>query len=614
MAMFRFDGATPARMLWNRNSSVYERFDRVWPKAIIDGTLVYAPQLVFYISGYYVDTPRMRKFIKSLGMSWDQFVSQEVDSEIELMWFKLNRGVYQWSGETALGFENLSPTGGLVEPTKAEIAQTLNDAFKNTKKFTVTIDYGGGVKRYLTEHDDGYIINEAGEIVPNPLNTKQIYDKLMSNPWYFLANSRHKDYTFDSRSVVDGIGSYVPINTAVADVASSVSQYGAFAVLGDTNSFEQIGEYRTKDLAVSNTNAGTTRRIQYEVDYKFHGVTETSKIVNEIIDWYTERRRVLAKGITLQTPDEKTSIAFDTIIKRNMRSMMNIDPIEDSLWLDNQYLKHEAVRSMKKRDFAMFLGKSLGTDYSVEDASWWEGVLAIVLTILILVIAFYLAAPTGGASFSLVELAAFAGYAAIGFAIGGVVLAKAGGLSAQSNVRLMGSFSTILGYIGSALGIMAMVQNLAKEAAKRAVEEAGKKVTEGAVNEALKQVTIGDIVNEAVSKAVDSITSIFTHSATQSVMSTANGILDMLKGLMKGYEFYADQQEKKTSAELDALKAEEERYNEEVLNKPYMFPAPTMELTNKRLMNIDMLTDLDIEIQSKIGADKNFRAWEASVA
>jgi len=660
MSFFKFDGATPARAVWNRNSAMYVRFTKFWPTTTVKDSNnkdieVYERTRNFY-TGSFDQSRVTHDFVASLGLDWDRFISQDIDNEIETIYFELKPGEYSWDGKAIPPYPD-EASGPLPEiPTREEITQEIIDSFRVKKGVTtepvdfieVTIEYGGGLKRGISEQTVGYDVSSNGLVVPKPLNVREIQTVLHSNPWYYFANSRHLTYKKNNIQIpyIDPsyggfIGKITPESVNVADVATDINPLGVIAVLDlgttfvpvvnkDTNSI-----YYDEEILGSDTNAGVIKRLKYKIKYKYTepSLKANNHIVEDLFTYYNEYIRIRNKYSLDWTHDERITVLRDTRIKNQLLGLLKpvtdiSGIVEDNLTISTggmfqknrlTYFKVDSLKKMKRQEFVKWLAKSIDTGYTVKEAEWWEKVLTVVIIIAAVIGAIY----TGGAT--LVGIAAGAATASVILTIGSIVLSKVGGLSAASNVRMLGSFATVLGYVAAALGIAAFFQNMAQKAATEAAKETLKSTVKDFTTEAGKQAladqvavelakqSVFDVVKFTVKEAINNVTSVFTEASNRSIAQTANAVMDNVKMLMKAYDFYEDYHKKQLASEIDKTKDEIAEIEDEYMNRPYVQPAAVAEQTNERLTTPDMLQDLAISIENNIGRDESFSKWEASV-
>jgi len=259
------------------------------------------------------------------------------------------------------------------------------------------------------------------------------------------------------------------------------------------------------------------------------------------------------------------------------------------------------------------LGSILETDYTVEKKKWWESVLALVIIIIAVVISYLLANPLVGAKF----IAVFAGALSISLSIGGLLLSKAAGLSANGLVHMIGAFAQMSGYVAMITGIIAAYQSLAVNVAQ-AGRTAGAEVLKGqALKSAIEKVTISDMINFAVDSAIDSVSNMFTDAAQMSISEVASAVGDGIKLLQKVNDYMMDKEMQELEKEEAKFAAEEAERSELLASKTFMNGADTLFMEMDKISSYDaiaMKIDLDKHINSadtfKIEVDRN---WYVSV-
>ena len=672
MSFFYYDGSIIPRMELNKATSTYSRFTKYWTTLTMqnadgDDVLVYSPNSrVFYLNGYIVDETTKR-FVKGIGINWDEFISTSVDGEIVARFFTL-RADFPYSGERAFADKTFA-TAQLVEPSIDDIKESFDKQFIKGDIVDVTIGYGGQLKRYINEHELEWEATGTG-IHTKPLNSSEIRSVLASNPWYYYANSRHIPYsknsnpfnTYTGNNAIEATswsGTNTPRTVPVCSVATSIGSLGVMALLDNGTMFEPIltatGEVRVINevlLTDSTGKAGEVLEYTYTLSFKYLGTT-SNYLPGQVLNWYDHYYQDMADipKVFMESDrygEAKTTSTIDTKIKSEMRELM-VDPtltggiVEDSMYLkiprqmidhvrdgdpDNptvkyktvytKYLKVNSVAAMKKREFVKMLSSSIGTDHVLEEKDWYENLLAIVIVIVAIVVAYFTAGMAIGV---IAKMALFAGTLAIGLSIGGMILSEVGGMTSAGNVKVMGKFATIIGYVGSILGIFAFLQafaqNAFKEAAKESLKEAGKELTKEAIiaeaGKQLAEASVSKVLSAVVDSALKSVTSIFTEAATASLTQNVNTVMDGLSGVMKGLDFYMDREQDKYEQELGDLKAASDKYDEEILNKPYIQTAGVFMITHEKLAAPDMLQDLAADIDSRVGHDKSALAFQTCV-
>ncbi len=383
MSFIYHDGTMIPRAKLNRAISTFKRFDRFWGKRILrdqDGNdiEVYNPTEKFYSGDRFIDEPRVTRFVKAVGMSWDELVAQDIDDEIESMYFFLEDG-FEWDGSTSFGqvpaFQGSTPN---VKPTRPMISSALDRAFLPTagEDIDVRITYGGDSRRYLDEHDLPWRISDSGIIEILPLNTEEIRSVLHSNPWYYLANSRHVPYDKNSNPFYlyngnadyqfpQGTSGASPRTLPTAGVSSTVSGLACFALLDTTHSvFEPVlvenvdspafGQVRIKDETIITRSTGNTSseidvngnptgevnaydgggeilEYSYTLSFRYTGVGNFSYLVSEMYNWYDHLIDITDPKLRLTDVEhyrnDYITSTLDTRIKRELKKLMWDDTV-----------------------------------------------------------------------------------------------------------------------------------------------------------------------------------------------------------------------------------------------------------------------------------------------
>lgn len=666
-------------MVLNRNTALFKKFDRsstangypytgFWETETINGIEVYKQRMNFYANAFRTDKIT-KNFVTALGIEWSEFIGQKVDSEIETMFFYLKPG-FKYSGERAFD-SPINATLDYNDPTSTMIADKFQKQFVVDDIVEVTIKYGGDLKKYITEHDLGWVATGT-EIQTTPLNTEEIRTVLASNPWYYYANSRHVEYTNNiiAFSLYDGSDSGLtlidtsptPTSAPVCNISTTIGSLGVCALLDAGSMFEPVMDEEAEEptllitdeqITTSSTTAGEVLEYTYTLSFRYKGCTTSSNLITNMLNWYNyyyEDLNEIPYDLTQtdQYNDALITSQIDTKIKRELIELrwdptvdyVNPTVVENSLYLKvpdyitwdeestyTEYLKVDAVKKMKKKEFVKLLSTKIATDYTVEKKKWWEKALAFVIIIVAVVVAVFnppagvAIAAVGGAgsvgAFAL-TIAVFAGTMALVISIGAFLLAKVGGLSAQSLVKMLGNFAAVLGVVSLIAGIYASItaymsnlaaQQLVKEGT---IAEIGN-VTAAQAATKLSSMSIMEVVNAALSQAKTAITEAFkTAVVDMSITSIGNYAITSAKYLLKAYDFYMDQEKKDLEKELQAEKNELEQLNDE-LAAAETFEPGTFMLHHERLSSHDSLQEMAIEMDSRIGRDQSYSNWDAFV-
>ena len=650
-------------------SSLHHRFKRVWGTKYIDNVHVYNSTLPIYSGSWRTDVV-FKRFLNALGMSHEELISNRVDSDIESIWFYL-KGGFAWDGSTRprgtyTGDLLYTATNGLTAPTAITLASEINANLNVGEVLEVTVSYGGDLKRYIEAHTLEYEVTPIG-IIGGTLNSSEIRDVLHSNPWYYFANCRHIEYTkdglpfqiYDGNITSDGVyddvytveSLRVPLckvsitsedfEQPVGDDAPRKLNFGMFGLMGDTSVFTpftnedgSLAIYDEKISSVS-TPEGEVLEYTYTVKYTYNGCNASSTILLEMMGFYDMLENLAeTQAVTYTDVEEKYETVIhstiDTAFKTTLVDEMTYD-VTDSLYYEG-HLRVDAVEYMKRRDFTKLIATKIATDYSVEEASWFEKAFAAVIVIAAFVVGILLAAPSGGTVTWGSVAAGLAAASAI-LTVGSFFLASFGGLSAQRLVNQIGAFAQVVGIAALITGIFAWIQAAGQRAAQEAAQQAmNEAIAAGATGDAIGTAALSafeaqlaantfmsNLVNAlrfAVTDAmaaVSNVLNMFSGSTSASVSQAVGTVVDGIGFVNTGMEFYMDKEKEEMDAEMAYLEEEERKYNEEMLDNALKKPAEIWIMSEDRITSYDALFELDMSISSKIGHDMNFLVWESNV-
>ncbi len=687
---------------------VYNRFTKTWGTGY-ENVLTYNKRRYYYKSKRFFDNKPLRDFVSVLGTTWEDFLNQEIDSEIDDIWYELD-DKYQWDGSTGGGdvipceeddsgctikkkvnkYKSTAESTQLVAPTAQELADAFNSLVVPEDTFNVLVEYGGYQRRYIETHELAWYINEAGVISSDiGFNKEVVRAQLESDPWYYFANSRQMDYTEDSKPFQDyNAGTYdIPegqtdlvtkgvaisktnrllgttqVRSRLLDSVASMElqeQLMAFALMDtDGTFFEKVDEARetvstsdrrhtdskvsfdygedVEEIVEANQGIdydgepkvdnieGEALKYQYTQKYKMiKEVAPDSKLISEMVLWYEKKAQTQLFGRPTTYPKGKykedlTYYTKDTIFKRVLNDQMKyIDlrtgavtrGVTNSLFL-NGMLRIKESGEMKKADFAAMLSTSLETDFKAEDPSLFEKIFAgaiIVLAIVVTVVSWGTGAPAMSAALA---------YGGMILSLGVLALTYFGGLSAQSLAKAIGAFAQIVGYASMILGVYSLLDKAGSVLASQVALEAGLQegtaaFTAKVADELLKQ-TLLDQVVALVSQSLESVTSALTEFVAASFSEQVSFINDGIKLFNKGFDLYADHEKAELQKDIDELQKQEDEYNLEILNDSLAHPAAVYEQTEKRRTSYDALDELDIQMDSTVGTDRNYLAWNTNV-
>ncbi len=637
MAFIYRDPILPSRMKWNSMSTIYQRFKKAWPTSVhttTEGEALYTTRMYYYQGGSFQESISLKRFLNGMSVKWEEFISSPVDDEIDQVYFYLDP-TYKWdgsyAGDTKIG--STDSTTQLVVPTRTEIAAMFNDNLEIDKEIRVNVEYGGTSKRYIKSHTLTWHINQAGVIESDALDTVAIRTDIESDPWYYLANARLPGYTLDNPQFQLYDGGQIdtphhpnnPSNRLQSSCAVSTSyegyvkqpggpdamyELGVFAAMG-SNSFERIEESLDEEIATENTLGidGEVLKYTYSYLYKFKGIDENDKLIDEILAYYNTRKPFSLKGRLALTPvgqykQDLMTNTKDTIYKRVLNEMLvyldiptgtSTQEVSNSLFFNGQ-LRVKEAGLMRRSDFVTMIATSMETDYTVEEAEWWEKVLAVVIVILAIVAFIY----TLGSSATLTPLllSQAAGYSAAVLTVGAYALSMFGGLSAGVLVDIIGQFAQIVGIIALVAGVYAAIDAAGRVAVEQGLKAAGKEVTSEAVKAEMLNRALLDNVSSYLEQSINTATSKVSEFMTMGMDEMVSTITDGLDFVMEGLSHYQDQEQKALQKELAELTAEQEQFETEYLNNQLKSPAEVWEMTEDRITSYDALTELNLKLEA----------------
>ncbi|RLA66155.1 MAG: hypothetical protein DRQ78_04585 [Epsilonproteobacteria bacterium] len=617
------------------NSTVFQRFKLKWQS---DGTL-YNKELVFYENDQVVKDIRMKRFLQSIGMSYDDLENNDYD-EVERCWFWFNQNKQAEEESNA-------------RMASADIAAVLNDKLTVGDKVRVCLTYGGSTQFYINGHKEEWEINTAGEVESLGMNTDEIFEEIHSDPWMYIANiieewedrNTFQFHRYDS-GLVDLKSNETPKGpnsrrstpvtsttvrklNSVYDESSDI-KFFALALVDEYNTcFEPTLNNDGERRVFSGKNTSYVRRPEEKGDPVFD--VDGNLIIydkEDIKDFsligassgYTEEYEYTYKGANehsglvemiklkmkyLYDRDRRENNIMNTLQKQLMNrlhteSVGSVIQATSSKWgeyFSGDQLIKEKVDIMKRYEFVNLLSDCLDTDFKEEEASTFEKIFAVIIIVVAVVITLYSAGAFSPAGMSLAGLAMGLGYASLVLTIGGMMLSQMG-LSATSLVKTIGKVAQIVGIAASITGIMASAQMAFEKAAKEAVAKGTIKTT--------AEYTVSAFAKDAISSAVDSvldkITSVFDVLSDPSglldggltgVMDKMGGFMDSLQTGMGAYNrFMGASADSNTPSEPTA---------EQLSKTNFQYPDQMFELSEQMIYEPDALQKMSIMKDNQFG-------------
>lgn len=590
-----------------------------------------------------------------MGIEWAEFRVQEIDSEIEEAFFYLEP-TYEWDGSHAGDprVKSLSTQESTVRaiPTKQEIAAMFNATFAIGEEVDVTVKYGGSNRRYVSGHSLEWEITPTGIISSSSFNRDYIRNKIEADPWYYLANSKHKTTNKDSDQFqlynpnpldMPYGDSTVPSNrllgtTQVKCIAENrtpvdLNEIIACFAFMDPFSFEKIGEVYNEYESTTNTarEDGEILNYTYTQKFKFTGMSDDNAFLDDVLDWYEQQElNNFDRKTVLQDIDNyKRNYTFhtkDTLYKRaldQMRVYVDIKTgvrtrgVTNSLYFDG-FLRVDVAKAMRRKDFAVMIGTTITTGQEAEEASFFEKFVTGIIIVLSIVVG-VLFPPSFMLAGSIVwsAVAVGAGYASLVLAVGMFALSYFGGLSAQGMVKVIGAFAQVVGYIAAFAGVMAIIKSAGSILAQKtlgltAAEAATQAGQEMITQEMLKQ-TMTDQIGALLEQSLDSITTKLTEFVTMPIMDKVSFIQDGLGTITEALKMYQDKELEELQEEMAIIDKQIEEDEVETLSNQLKHPGAVYAMMEDQITSYDALNNMSDKIASTIGRDKNFSMWYSNV-
>jgi hypothetical protein len=420
-------------------------------------------------------------------------------------------------------------------------------------------------------------------------------------------------------------------NTPAYSVGSNI-EMGYWALLGDDDVFEitkdsnGLPKLIDENIETSHTKDGEVISYSFTYEYTFKGIDEHSSIVRQIMAWFSsyepdiDKRKVEPKDpVTNMDPIINSSI--DTKFKKDLVSLMkHEDMAQDKKVYNSLYyaglLRVDAVKAMRKRDFAKMLSTQLDTGYTIKSATWSEKIMAGVLILIAIAISVLSAgAATGVAiSFTATWIGAFAGALAISLSIASLVLNQIGGLSTNGLVKVIGNFAQIVGIVGIIAGITAFIQNIYEKAVQQAIAQAaaeeGGQLSASAASKVAESVSMTDVVNFAIDEAVNQVKSMFTSTSNFTVDKAFSFVSDAIKAYKKYiYDPALEEEKAKLKAETEQLDKDIEQFEADAADRNLFNHAVYFEMMHEDASLPDTITDMEKEMRIKLFGTKSYRNW-----
>ncbi len=509
------DALGPAVGTSNQRLALWRRFKAVWPQDETKG--LYNEKLYYYERGHLLDTTEFKRFLNIIGMKYQDLKDQDYD-EIKSCWFYLKPPTLKNAVFTTI---EMLDAMGTEKPLQGDVV-------------TLKFRYGGVNKRLP---GDSYEVTNTTETFGNvnydqikAMSPLDIQTEIMSNPGNYVmsmmprsvAGTRDK-FMYAEKDEYFRLVNMDPSSKnaykkelsklyeePVCQITSD-SKYGWYAIFDDTNFNFTVREMSDPIPLPYGDGYGLEWTISYNVT---RTLQSNDPCMTAFEPMFNERSEL---------PKANGSLPYK-VTETDFRETAEVT--DTSMW-PNGFLSVPKSDTMKKKDFADMVGTCIDSDYKVEDPSFWEKLVAVVIIIVAVVVSVLSCGSLAGmawpAAMAAISFAFAMGGIVLG--IGSALLGYFGGPSANSLVKVIGNIAQYVGVIASVLGITAFVGNFVKSFSSEAIMKAATKEAATAARTAGGK-NAGKIASEAVLKEATSLAS--SNAFTRATHVAANNISSAL--------------------------------------------------------------------------------------
>lgn len=654
MSFLGVDRTTIPRTRWAVRWSIYRKFTKAWNTYVLrPNEFAYTPQLFLYRNGHWEDSEPIRQMFTALGTSYDSITSQSVSKDIEAIFLNLNAEKFHWDGTTYTS-ETFQPTPDFLSPTEDYLLDTLDKVYTREKVITVSVEYGGATRGHLVIDEQSYEVVNT-QIVPVFTDIEIVQNKLMENPWVYLANSYHLENDSFEAGIVYETNKLSQAPIGVADVGSLNTFYGVFAALDkDEHNFEIINNaitgtrYFDTELLTTEVDGKIYRSVKFNLKFRYKGNIRTDKaLVSEILKFYDYYTLVRYEPLFKLSLKDLVSRASNTKIKAVLFQLMyppylNIDgTFTSSLFesagstlvgtddgttrrLQLYSLKQLPASLMKKKDFQEMLSQCLEMNYFIRDKEWWEDILLIVLVWAVVVLSIYTAGTSnlfsGGVWSIIIAWGAVSGYIALGLTISLFIMSKITGIRGAQTAAAFKEVIVYLGYASLLLSITGTLGKYIQTLVRKSVEESAKEAIKSQVKDFASKESAKALEAE-VSKQVSSLgfldytSAVFKGLVKEAVKtvstlpSLANSTVKAMSYAVKGYSFYTDNINTSLKDDLNKAKAEAEELEESLDSYTQADPLIITQSIEAKMKTPDMINDTIERVETTVGRDSSYNKF-----
>ena len=603
------DALGPAVANSNQRLATWRRFKAAWPHT----KSLYNERLYYYDNGTVLDTVEFRRFLNIIGMRYEDLENQDYD-EIERCWFYLKPPTLKdaiFTTDEMISHMNTDHVrAGDVCKIHFQYGGELHILANDKYEVTNTLDPSGIVNyeqlmAMTPIQIRDAIMLDAGKYVMSQmprqlLDSRDTYMYVEGDEYSRSVSSSSISETYRKKSI-----SHL-YEKPVCQITSD-TKYGWYAIF-DTGSFtfdtELIGEPKSLPY-------GEGYGLEWTVTYiAKKDIEATDPCMTNFEPMFNERSEL---------PKVNGSLPFKITEADFRESNEATDPI---VWPAGR-LSVPGSDNMKRIDFVDMLATCIDSDYEVEDPSFWEKIVAVVIIVAAVVVSILSCGSLAGVAWPAAMAAISFGFAmgAIVLGVGSALLGYFGGPSANSLVKMIGGIAQYVGLISTVLGITAFVGNYVKSFSSKAILKAAKKEAKAAVKSAggkeagkvaskkiLEEATVlagSDFYTRATTVMFDSAYSGISF-AGNSIAETGKKLSTWLDGAFTIYKNY-DQNYGETAdiiQENEELADELAKLNEENANSKIMVMG--QEVYAYSLGSYDAIAEVNI------GIDKQGGDWYTS--
>lgn len=441
------DFVGPATLDLQANRKIHNRLLRYWPTKVVNGITV-MDRLYMY-NGRVIDTPNHRKIYNILGMNIETLRRENWKGVATYyLYFKVVQGTYD------------------------EVSNTQLDTYLEFQAPFTVKSVPGALTNDRSEWFESELSYEPLKVdsLSNALSDAEIIAKVLANPSVV-------EYSIEEEHVLTALA-LLDINEVVFERQLNVTSRG----LTDVKFTSQT----------SGTNTATFIK-EVNIAFKFRRKPKTTQLA---YDEYLEKIRTMMYN--------SVNVPHGSIYTQLLEVYHGMVPFVDNEIIYSGYYRKDGLQAMKSKEFNKTITARLKTGYTKKKVKWWKKLLTIVVVIIIIIVSIFY--PP---AFGLGQLA----WSGLVLSIGSLAMMGLSVILAKSDpawAAYIGKMANVLGIAATIVGVVTIVQNMARvltqkgleEAAKQALLEEGKEVTK----EALKQQMASMAADYTLSTALNDIT------------------------------------------------------------------------------------------------------------